>query len=524
MENKNQKRALSFSVLSIVLCVAMLIGTTFAWFTDNASTGVNLIQAGTLDVELQKSEDSGKTWTAVEENESLAFQKAADGAGEEILWEPGVTYNLPLLRVVNKGNLALKYKIHISGLDGNAELLDAIDFTLKNGEETVDLMDYEGHIAGMQESGSPTVDEKMSSLTISGHMRENAGNEYQGLTLNGIYITVVATQDTVEHDSNNNNYDQHADYENIVYVSKSSELQEAINTAESGDIISLTQDVNMSEETFELSKAVTLDLGGKTLTGTVNVTGSDMAMIRNGTIVSNKSASANSAVYVKANAFATLESVNIEANSDSNAYAVAVYGNCFIKNSTVKSNTYGFACYGSSKVTVENTNVVAGGHAISTAAAFSNSDMMIAIKGGEYRSTGNSWDSCAVYWAGHGTLKVEGGTFVGGDTGAGIYQKNGTVHISGGSFSAKDGAKLGAESKDSTEISFNVTGGTFTGTRAGLYYKTTANGSNCKQFDITITGGTFVGEGEYKTAPRVELDQSVIKPGVKITGSNLSEQ
>ena len=119
---------------------------------------------------------------------------------------------------------------------------------------------------------------------------------------------------------------------------------------------------------------------------------------------------------------------------------------------------------------------------------------------------------------------MEDGTFTGGSNGAGIYQKNGTVHISGGSFSAKDGAKLGAESKDSTEISFNVTGGTFTGTRAGLYYKTTANGSNCKQFDITITGGTFAGEGEYKNAPKVELDQSVIKPGVKITGSNLSEQ
>ena len=263
MENKNQKRALSFSMLSIVLCVAMLIGTTFAWFTDNASTGVNLIQAGTLDIELQKSEDNGETWTAVGKNESLAFQKAAEG--EEVLWEPGVTYNLPLLRVVNKGNLALKYKIQISGLDGNAELLNAIDFTLKNGEEMVDLTTYEGHIAGMHESGSPTVDKELSSLTISGHMRESAGNEYQGLALNGIYITVAATQDTVEHDSNDNNYDQNADYENIVFVSKPSELEEAINTAQSGDIISLTQDVDMSEETFELSKAVTLDLGEKRL-------------------------------------------------------------------------------------------------------------------------------------------------------------------------------------------------------------------------------------------------------------------
>ena len=240
MENKNQKRALSFSMLSIVLCVAMLIGTTFAWFTDNASTGVNLIQAGTLDIELQKSEDNGKTWTTVEENESLAFQKAAEG--EEILWEPGVTYNLPLLRVVNKGNLALKYKIQISGLDGNAELLNAIDFTLKNGEEMVDLTTYEGHIAGMQESGSPTVDKELSSLTISGHMRESAGNEYQGLTLNGIYITVAATQDTVESDSFNNAYDENAKYGTPV-----SSQEELLAALAKGEDVILTQSIVLPE-------------------------------------------------------------------------------------------------------------------------------------------------------------------------------------------------------------------------------------------------------------------------------------
>ena len=143
-------------------------------------------------------------------NESLAFQKrlkAKRSFGSR--WLHTI---MPLLRVVNKGNLALKYKIQISGLDGNAELLNAIDFTLKNGEEMVDLTTYEGHIAGMQESGSPTVDKELSSLTISGHMRESAGNEYQGLTLNGIYITVAATQDTVESDSFNNAYDENAKY------------------------------------------------------------------------------------------------------------------------------------------------------------------------------------------------------------------------------------------------------------------------------------------------------------------------
>ena len=55
--SKSTKRALIFSTLAILMCVAMLIGTTFAWFTDTASTGVNKIQAGNLDVKLMYSTD-----------------------------------------------------------------------------------------------------------------------------------------------------------------------------------------------------------------------------------------------------------------------------------------------------------------------------------------------------------------------------------------------------------------------------------------------------------------------------------
>ena len=48
--SKSTKRALIYSTLALLMCVAMLIGTTFAWFTDTASTGVNKIQAGNLDI------------------------------------------------------------------------------------------------------------------------------------------------------------------------------------------------------------------------------------------------------------------------------------------------------------------------------------------------------------------------------------------------------------------------------------------------------------------------------------------
>ena len=70
---KTTKRALLSSVMAIVLCLAMLIGTTFAWFTDSASTAVNKIQAGTLDIELQYQKADG-TWEDAE-GKVLDFKK-----------------------------------------------------------------------------------------------------------------------------------------------------------------------------------------------------------------------------------------------------------------------------------------------------------------------------------------------------------------------------------------------------------------------------------------------------------------
>ena len=49
---KTTKRALLSSVIAMLICVTMLIGTTFAWFTDTASTGVNKIVSGNLNVDI----------------------------------------------------------------------------------------------------------------------------------------------------------------------------------------------------------------------------------------------------------------------------------------------------------------------------------------------------------------------------------------------------------------------------------------------------------------------------------------
>ena len=203
---KATKRALLTSVMALVMCVVMLVGTTFAWFTDTASTAVNKIQAGNLKVDIVDKEDNSL------DGKTLSFTNKQGSS--DILWEPGATFNLDSFKIVNKGNLAFKYKVVISGVDGNAKLLKAIDFSVKIGDaEKVTLADWDGIL--LPEGKTATTDNEAVGatdlITISGTMKKEAGNEYQGLSIDGIGITVYATQYTHENDSFNNQYDAGAE-------------------------------------------------------------------------------------------------------------------------------------------------------------------------------------------------------------------------------------------------------------------------------------------------------------------------
>ena len=189
---KATKRALLTSVMALVMCVVMLVGTTFAWFTDTASTAVNKIQAGNLDIKLLA--EDGVTSL---EGATLKWQKAGGAENEDVLWEPGCRYKLQPIIIKNAGNLALKYKVAITGIKGDAKLNEAIEWTI----DGVSLDEEKPLLAGA-----------FDTLTIEGHMKEEAGNEYQGLSIDGIGITVYATQDTHEYDSFNNTYDENATY------------------------------------------------------------------------------------------------------------------------------------------------------------------------------------------------------------------------------------------------------------------------------------------------------------------------
>ena len=209
MKLKSKKSALLMSFTSLLICFAMLAGSTFAWFTDTATTGVNQIKSGNLKVDIQNKEGNSL------DGKTLKWVVNGQISENNVLWEPNCTYKLESFKIVNQGNLALKYQITINGVTGDAKLLEAIEFTAKIDGKKIDLDRLTGAIlpkgAAVKDATKEVV-EKTELITISGHMKQDAGNQYQNLTIDGIGITVVATQYTYESDSISDQYDANADY------------------------------------------------------------------------------------------------------------------------------------------------------------------------------------------------------------------------------------------------------------------------------------------------------------------------
>ncbi len=242
MNKKTTKRALLLSALSMLLCVSMLVGSTFAWFTDTATTGVNTIQAGNLDIDIVDA----KTGESLE-GESLGFVKE-DGSAitGPILWEPGCRYLLQPAKLVNKGNLWVKYTVKISGYNAPAQGADLA--------KVIDVYEGEKHIGTLSEVLTGGILVAESTLAPKGEtgaiaefgklklvMQETAGNEYMNKSISGVSIKVFATQYTKETDSFNDQYDANAFYPEAMIGNKQFKtFAEAVAAAVDGDTITLT--------------------------------------------------------------------------------------------------------------------------------------------------------------------------------------------------------------------------------------------------------------------------------------------
>ena len=276
-ESTKTKKALRGSLFALFLCIVLLIGTTFAWFTDTASTGVNKIQAGNLKVGLKYSHNGGATWKEAKDAEDI-FAKNA-------LWEPGHVEYVNL-KVSNLGNLALKYKLGINVAsetpgtnvnDATFKLSDYLKMAVVDGATKYDTRDAAltaaangGTLADYTKDGRLAPQGEITdhnTVTVIVYMPETVGNEanYKTGTIApsiDMGIEVNATQLNSENDSFGPDYDKNATYP----VASASELKTALNN---GGTISVTKDIktNNSADSADarmvISNPTTLNLDKK---------------------------------------------------------------------------------------------------------------------------------------------------------------------------------------------------------------------------------------------------------------------
>jgi len=465
---KSTKRALLGSVVAMVLCLAMLVGATFAWFTDTASTGVNKIQAGNLDVQLV--DENGNSL----EGKTLEFKKAANAAeGEAVLWEPGCTYKLPAVYVKNNGNLALKYKVTITGINGSAKLNDVIDWTINDADLSADHSLAAGATS--------------EALTIKGHMKESAGNEYMNESIDGIAITVAATQDTVENDSFGNTYDKDAEYPIVAMDT----LQELINNAT--EPVSAKLEGNIAGSlTVPQGKDVTLDLNGFTLTG-----GDSHAILNHGTLCIKDSSGNGKIVASKANTSALR-----------NAAVCVIDGGTFTRAAGVDNKwhtveNFGTMTFNGGKVIAEDGQsfaIVNGWNYIDPG----EQKATMTINNIEMKAGPNGLKNCA-----GGTLTMNGGTLHCTGYWGLSNDSTGVATINGGEIISD---KYVAISNGGAKMEIN--GGTFTGPQGSLYVQHYAH-------DTVVKGGSYQNETvEFMQNYCPEGYTATLKDGMVVVSEN----
>ncbi len=271
-QSKNTKRALLVSLLSLLLCISMLIGSTFAWFSDTATTGVNRIISGNLDVELYYSSDMTDWQNAENYSDDSIF-----GANDR--WEPGFT-KVIYFKVKNAGAIAFKYKIgtnlvkNILGKTANDDDIDLTKFinfaivptdTVFDGRDAVRSDANACHSFGDYSEELHLLPDAEATFAFVAYMPEDVGSEANhgiGKTAPMIKfgIAVIATQDTVEYDSFDNQYDAGARYP-MTAIINSTTIVEVYEYVSGKDLVLVyTKDANTG---FKYADSVMYDLSAK---------------------------------------------------------------------------------------------------------------------------------------------------------------------------------------------------------------------------------------------------------------------
>lgn len=281
MKTKTTRRALLVSALSLLLCVSMLVGTTFAWFTDSVTSGRNTIQSGNLDVVLEY-------WDGDSYEEVTSTTKLFDDAA---LWEPGYT-EVAYLKVSNAGSLALKYQMTVdvyseilgkTETDADITLSEHLEFkavesdtdlagTYASREDALNasatatkLQTYNSDVKALDPMNEAGDNDYYDYVALIVYMPTTVGNKanHNGEDIPSIQmgVNLMATQQTAEEDSFDNQYDKDAKFP-VVEVNTAEELIDALPY---GGVISMESDVVLPSTTTVINNEVTIKLNGNDL-------------------------------------------------------------------------------------------------------------------------------------------------------------------------------------------------------------------------------------------------------------------
>ena len=370
MTKKTTKRALVSSLVMIALCFTMLVGTTFAWFTDSASSTGNVITTGTLDVKLTQKDANGN------------YTEVTGPVFDNVLWEPNATY-VEYFRIENAGSLALKFGVALNVTAVTKNLNEVLEYAVVDGTS---LTSWTSGTAVANGNNVTSIDgitlapQATYDFALAVHMDHNAGNTYQDASIT-FDVNVMATQATYESDSFDNQYDAGAD---APVVSTAADLAAALAN---GGEVALGADVTFSEIVTVAADTVIYG-NGNTLSSTagraINVDGDATVTIKDLTIECTGERAIN---VINGAANVTLENVTATASNYAVMVATSAAGanvtvnNCDLTglnvvniaapNATVNVNNCSLVCNDNSAVesyaavctypTAENTTIVVTG-------------------------------------------------------------------------------------------------------------------------------------------------------------------
>lgn len=263
MKKKNgTKRSLIMSFISLFVCVAMLIGATFAWFTDTASSTGNKIKAGNLSIALKMYNPETGVYEDISDTSAPIFggenSLIAQNKNSDTLWEPNKT-QVVYLAIENTGNLDLKYKvgINVTNPEGGKNLYEVMQYAITpdatNENPVTEWINGNPVEPGQNVTANDVSLPKGAThyFALSVHMNKEADNNYQGGMVE-FDMNVYAAQLNSEHDSFGSGYDVMAEYDSspsvppVISVGDANALQRALEELNTTGTITLTQDIDLA--------------------------------------------------------------------------------------------------------------------------------------------------------------------------------------------------------------------------------------------------------------------------------------